>query len=393
MKIAYFDCFAGISGDMTLGALLDLGVDESAFRQELAKLGDLEYTLDIRKADKDGVEATDVHVLIAESHHHRHLKHIREIIRSGSLSPGIQERALRVFQLLAEAEGTVHGHSPEHVHFHEVGAVDAIVDIVGASILIEMLGIERVVASPLPVGHGFVQAAHGRIPLPAPATVEILKGVPVYDAGVEGELVTPTGAAIIRAIADSFGQMPPMTISRVGYGAGKTEFSFPNLLRVMLGETADAGKPPARTSVIETNIDDMNPEFYEFVMEKLFAAGALDVFLTPIQMKKGRPATLLTAVCPTDVTDEVARTLLAETTSFGVRITTAERRCMDRRWETVSTPYGEIRMKIGTAPGVPETASPEYEDVRQAAEARGVPIRWVYASAVAKYQQNEGSTE
>ena len=386
MKIAYFDCFAGVSGDMTLGALLDLGADETRFREELAKLPEIEFDLDIRKESRKGIQATDVHVLINEEHHHRHIKDIERIIRGSKLSDATQKRALDVFQRLAEAEGKVHGTSPEEVHFHEVGAVDAIVDIVGSSILIELLGIEKIIASPLPMGHGFVEAAHGRIPLPAPATVEILKGIPVYDAKVEGELVTPTGAAILRALADSFGDMPAMTVSAVGYGAGKTEFPFPNLLRVMIGEASGTSDQPAvKISLVETNIDDMNPEFYDTVFEKLFKAGALDVYLTPIQMKKNRPATLLSVVCAVDKTDDIARTILTETTSFGVRISTAERRCLDRKWETVSTNYGDIRIKVGSLPDGPVTASPEYEDCRKAAEAHNVPVRSVYEEAVAKY--------
>ncbi len=263
--------------------------------------------------------------------------------------------------------------------------MDAIVDIVGACIGIELLGVEKVYASPMPMGHGFVEAAHGRIPLPAPATIEILRGIPVYDAGIEGETITPTGAAIIRTLTDQFGDMPPMRIQSIGYGAGKRDSEMPNVLRVFVGDAEEADLPAHQVSIVETNIDDMNPEFYEPAMERLFEAGALDVYLTPIVMKKGRPATLLTAICPIQRTDEVARVILRETSSFGVRISRATRRCLDRRWETVTTRYGDIRVKIGTADGI-ETTSPEYEDCRKAADQHGVPVREVYSEALSLYR-------
>ena len=387
MKIAYFDCFAGISGDMTLGALLDTGVDETAFRQELGKLQGIKFDLEISKVVKNGIQATDVRVVTGHEHHHRKLKDVSEIINSSALSETVKTRAIDIFRNLAEAEGTVHGTSAEEVHFHEVGAVDAIVDIVGTAIGIELLGIEKIIASPLPMGRGFVEAAHGKIPLPAPATVELLKGIPVYDAGIEGELVTPTGAAIVKTLASDFGEMPSMTVQSIGYGAGKTEFPFPNTLRIIVGEAASE-ITPIKVSVVETNIDDMNPEFYDSVMEKLFKAGALDVYLTPIYMKKNRPANLLTAICPIERTDEIARTILEETTSFGVRISTSERRCLDRKWETVSTKYGDVRIKIGILDGKSLTASPEYEDCKKAAKLNGVPVRQVYEEAIAKYHLN-----
>ncbi len=381
MKIAYFDCFAGISGDMTLGALVDGGADEARLREELGKLMGVHFDLEITKVCKKGVTATDVNVITGHEHHHRHLADITDIINSSALSDSIKARAINVFRILAEAEGKVHGTSPEEVHFHEVGAVDAIVDIVGASILMDLLGIEKVYASPLPMGHGFVEAAHGRIPLPAPATVEILRGIPVYDAKIEGELVTPTGAAIARTLASEFGDMPTMKVQSVGYGAGKSDFPFPNTLRVFVGEV-EAPLPGDRVSIVETNIDDMNPEFYDSVFEKLFKAGALDVYLTPIQMKKNRPATLLSAICPPEKVDDLSRIVLSNTTSFGVRISHAVRRCLDRRWETVSTKYGDIRVKIGILDGEAVTASPEYEDCRKTAEAHNVPVRLVYEEAI-----------
>lgn len=390
MKIAYFDCFAGISGDMTLGALLDAGVDEQAFRTEIAKLGDLGFELKVSKAMKRGIEATDADVVIEESHHHRKLNDIRRIIGESALSDSVKARAINVFEHLAEAEGKVHGHSPDEVHFHEVGAVDAIVDIVGACIGIELMGVERVYASPLPMGHGFVMAAHGKIPLPAPATVEILKGIPVYPSGTEGETVTPTGAAIIRTFAEEFGDMPEMQIDSIGYGAGKRDAEVPNVLRIIVGEADEADRPVHQVSIVETNIDDMNPEFYEPAVEKLFAAGALDVYLTPIFMKKGRPATLLSAICAAAKTDDIATVLLQETSSFGVRISKATRRCLERRWITVATRYGDVRVKVGKLGDGSETASPEFEDCRRSAEAHGMPVRDVYTEALCLYYGTKG---
>mgnify|MGYP005831446143 CR=1 FL=1 len=387
MKVAYLDCFAGISGDMTLGALLDAGVDKDRFQAEIKKLSEVSFDLKIGKVTKSGIEATNVEVITPHEHHHRHLKDIVRIIESSDLLDSTKAKAIRTFQVLAEAEGAVHGTSADHVHFHEVGAVDAIVDIVGSCILFEMLGIERIIASPLPMGHGFVEAAHGRIPLPAPATVEILKGVPVYDASVEGELVTPTGAAIARALADSFGAMPPMSVESVGYGAGKTDFPFPNVLRVMIGESAEEHPANERVSIVETNIDDMNPEFYDSVFDRLFKAGALDVYTTPIMMKKNRPAVLLSAVCPVEKVDHISEVILTETSTFGVRITTADRRCLDRKWHTVSTRYGDIRIKVGLLDGREIIASPEYEDCRKAADTQGASVQTVYKEALLAYQQ------
>ena len=387
MKIAYFDCFAGISGDMVLGAVLDAGADEARFRQELAKLP-IEFDLQVSEVVKNGIEATDVRVIVPHEHHHRRLNDIEALIEAADLSESVKARSIAVFHRLAEAEGAVHGISPEEVTFHEVGAVDAIADIVGSAIGMELLGIEEVYASPLPMGHGFVEAAHGKIPLPAPATVEILKGVPVYDAGIQGELVTPTGAAIIRTLASEFGEMPPMTLQATGYGAGKTEFPFPNVLRLMIGEpcsqsdVSDRDKLQTRVAIVETNIDDMNPEFYDLVFERLFKAGALDVYLTPIYMKKNRPANLLTAICPVETKDEVSQVILTETTTFGVRISMASRRCLERKWETVSTRYGDIRIKVGLMGDKQITASPEYEDCKRAAEAHNVPVRTVYQEAL-----------
>jgi uncharacterized protein (TIGR00299 family) protein len=394
MKIAYFDCFAGISGDMTLGALIGAGADPERLREGLAGLGVGGYRIEVGKKMTGPIEATDVRVLLDDRHHHHHrrLKDIRELIRGAELSDRVKRTAERIFLRLAEAEGRVHGSSPEEVHFHEVGAVDAIVDIVGAALCLEMLGWPKVVASPMPTFHGYAKGAHGVFPLPAPATAEILRGIPWRKLDIEGELVTPTGAAIIREIAAGFGPLPAMTVESIGYGAGKSDFGIPNALRVMIGEEAAVSVSPAESvTVIETNIDDLNPQFYETAMERLFAAGALDVFLTPIQMKKNRPGTLLSVICDPDLAEAIAAVILAETSTFGVRISRWERICLERRWEDVVTEFGVIRIKIGERAGRPITASPEYEDCKRAAAEHGVAVRRVHETALTVYRAGKGT--
>ena len=383
MKIAYFDCFAGISGDMTLGALIGAGADADRLREGLAALGLDGYRIEVGKRMTGPIEATDVRVILDDRRHqhHRRLHDILEMIRGANLSDRVKQTAECIFRRLAEAEAKVHGGSPEEVYFHEVGAVDAIVDIVGAALCLEMLGWPKVVASPMPTFHGYTKGSHGLFPLPAPATAEILRGIPWRKLEIEGELVTPTGAAIIREIATEFGPLPAMTVEKIGYGAGKNDFGIPNALRIMIGEEA-AGAGSQEVAVIETNIDDLNPQFYETAMERLFAAGALDVFLTPIQMKKNRPGTLLSVICDPNLTDAIAAVILAETSTFGVRISRWERLCLNRRWEEVVTEFGIIRIKIGERNGVPITASPEYEECKRAAVEHGVSVRRVHEAVL-----------
>jgi len=387
MTIAYFDCFSGISGDMTLGALIDVGADPELLKKGLASLDVGGYRIEIGRKTAGYIEATDVRVVLEETHHphDRHLAEILEIIRGADLSEEVKRMAEGIFRRLAEAEGKVHGYSPEEVHFHEVGAVDAIVDIVGAALCLEILGWPKVVASPMPTFHGYARGSHGVFPLPAPATAEILRGVPWRKLDVEGELVTPTGAAIIREIAAEFGPLPAMRVERIGYGSGKSVFEIPNALRVMVGQETPQHSP-GTVAVVETNIDDLNPQFYEIAMERLFAAGALDVFLTPIQMKKNRPGTLLSVICEPTGTDTIAAIILAETSTLGVRISRWERICLERRWEEVATEFGKIRIKIGERNGRAITASPEYEDCKRAAAEHGVPVRLVHESAAAQYR-------
>jgi pyridinium-3,5-bisthiocarboxylic acid mononucleotide nickel chelatase len=388
MTIAYFDCFAGISGDMTLGALIDAGADPGLLKDGLAAFGLSGYRIEVGRKTAGYIEATDVRVVIEETHHphHRRLPDILEIIRGAGISAEVKRTTEGIFRRLAEAEGKVHGTSPEEVHFHEVGALDAIVDIAGAALCLEILGWPKVIASPMPTFHGYVKGAHGVFPLPAPAAAEILRGVPWRKLDIEGELVTPTGAAIIREIAAEFGPQPAMRVDRIGYGAGKSTFEIPNALRIMIGRETASPHSPETVALVETNIDDLNPQFYDTAMEKLFAAGALDVFLTPIQMKKNRPATLLSVICEPGLTDAIATIILAETSTLGVRISRWERICLERRWEEVATEFGIIRIKIGEREGRVITASPEYEDCKRAATVHGIPLRHVYESAAALHR-------
>jgi hypothetical protein len=385
MNIAYFDCFAGISGDMTLGALIGAGADPEKLVRALAGLEVAGYRIEVGQKLTGPITATDVTVHLDHHghHHHRGLTDILALIEAASLSARVKRTAAGIFRRLAVAEAKVHGSTPEEVHFHEVGAVDAIVDIVGAAIGLELLGWPKVIASPLPTFHGYARGSHGTFPLPAPATAELLKGVPWRQLGIEGELVTPTGAAILTEIAAGFGPLPAMTIERIGYGAGKCDFGIPNALRILVGPEAEPcpAPSPEGVTVIETNIDDMNPQFYQTALERLFAAGALDVFLTPVQMKKNRPGTLLSVVCEPERAEALAAIVLEETPTFGVRMSRWERRCLARRWEEVATPYGPVRIKIGERQGRVLTAAPEYEDCKKAAAGHGVPIRTVYESA------------
>ncbi len=401
MKIAYFDCFMGISGDMTLGALIDAGADPSLLSKKLAGLGLGGYRIAVEKKITGHIEATDVNVIPENHdqhrkqsrndirhHDHRHLPEIIEIINSAELSARVKQTALSIFRRLAQAEAKVHGSAPEEVHFHEVGAIDAIVDIVGSTICLELLEWPKVISSPMPTFHGYAKGAHGVIPLPAPATAEILRGVPWRNLGVEGELVTPTGAAIIMEIATEFGEQPPMTIEKIGYGAGKTDFGVMNALRVMIGE--QSGGESNSVTVVETNIDDFNPEFYESVMEKLFTAGALDVFLTPVQMKKNRPGITLSAICSHHKAQEIATLILSETSTFGVRMSQWQRICIERRQEEVATEFGVIRIKIGELNKKAITISPEYDDCKKAAIEHNVPIKLVYEAAKAACKLKQG---
>jgi len=382
MRIAYFDCFAGISGDMTLGALIAAGASADALRERLSALPLSGYGIDVQQVRKRGIAAVDVTVTVNDHDRERRLGDIIELIGSSSLPESVKRRSVRIFERLAEAEAEVHGCPIDHVHFHEVGAVDAIVDIVGAVVCLDLLGVEKVYCSPLPVPHGFVQSAHGTFPLPAPATVELTKGIPVYGVDVEGELVTPTGAAILTGIASVFGPSPAMRIDSAGYGAGKADYPFPNALRVVVGEgDVEPSLTVEPLLTLETNLDDMNPQFYDSVMDSLFAAGARDVFLTPIQMKKNRPATLLRVICRPADSATMTGILFEETSTLGVRRHLMERETLPRSIWEAHTPYGPVRVKSARLPDGRIKAAPEYEDCRRLAEAHSVPLREVYLAA------------
>ena len=382
MKIAYFDCIAGASGDMILGALVDAGLPIESLQGRLSalKLGD-EFELQSQKVSKNGFGATKVDVIVGagEPHHGRHVAEIEAIIQKSDLPEYIQEKAVGMFRRLAEVEAGIHGMPVESVHLHEVGGVDTIVDVVGALVGLDALGVADVYGSPLPLGRGFVKGSHGQIPLPAPATISLLKGIPVHGSDIEMELVTPTGALILSTVCKTFGPIPSMTLTSLGYGAGGRDLPIPNVIRLLLGEQ---GTGIESLMLLETNVDDNSAEINGYVMEKLFAAGALDVFFTPIQMKKNRPATMLSVLCrPTDV-DQLEAILFRETSTLGVRRQSVERRCLERESETIETPYGPIRVKVAQLPDGTTKRAPEFEDCRRAAETHGVPLRVVYASAL-----------
>jgi uncharacterized protein (TIGR00299 family) protein len=383
LRIAYFDCIGGISGDMAVAGLLDAGVELDALRNHLEKLDLPGYKLSASRTQKGGIAATSFEVEVGPDQAYRNIEDITRIIETSGLSEGVKGASLRVFQRLAEAEAKVHGTLPEDVHFHEIGAVDSIVDIVGTCIALELSGVEEVACSPLPIGRGFVECAHGKLPLPAPATAELLAGgVPIYPAGIEGETVTPTGAALVTTLAARFGGVPSMRVSKLGYGAGKADFAVPNLLRVIIGE--GEGWPEAATEevvVIETTIDDMNPQLYEPLMEKLFAQGALDAFLAPVQMKKGRPGILLSAICPRETANVLCQVILEESSTLGVRTRLERRECVPRQMIEVETEFGPVKVKVSGL--THRRFAPEYDDCRRIAQEKGVPVRVVMDAALA----------
>ncbi|HTK92492.1 MAG TPA: nickel pincer cofactor biosynthesis protein LarC [Verrucomicrobiae bacterium] len=382
MRLAYFDCPSGAAGDMILGALVDAGLPFDDLRAGLERLALPGYTLEQRQVMKRGFRATKVEVHLHEhahrghEHHHPHrtLPAIRELIQTSTLPDPVKGSAVRVFTRLAEAEGRAHGQAPEAVHFHDVGAVDAIVDITGACLGLHLLGVGAVHCSALPVGGGMVDGPHGRIPVPGPGTAELLRGFPVVDTGVKRELVTPTGAAILTTLAQGAGAMPPMTVSAVGYGAGTMELETPNLIRVFLGDSAAAGATETVMQV-ETTVDDMSPQLYEALMERLFAAGALDVYLTQVIMKRSRPGIVLVALCPPGLAPDLARILFEESTTIGVRWTAYERARLPREMVTLGTSLGPLTFKVSRLEGRPVTVTPEFEEVRRIARDKGLPVR------------------
>ncbi|MCG0274912.1 MAG: nickel pincer cofactor biosynthesis protein LarC [Thermosediminibacteraceae bacterium] len=389
MKLLYLDCFSGISGDMFLGALLDLGIDERDFISELRKLPLSGYEIEIRKASKKGIMGTDVYIKSSEHHPHRGLKEIYEIIDKSALNPEVKKKSKEAFFKLAAAEGKIHGKAPEEIHFHEVGAVDSIVDIVGACLLMDIIKPDKVVASPVNVGHGTVRCAHGLMPVPAPATLELLKGVPVYSRGEEGELTTPTGALLLSVFASDFGPMPQGIPEKIGYGLGKKERESPNVLRAVLLKNEDEDPEKDRVLVMEANIDDMNPQLYEAVIESLMQKGALDVFLTPIIMKKSRPAVKLSCIAPLDKRKELADAILKETTTIGVRFYEVERMKLERSIELVNTPWGQVRVKVLKKGGKVERITPEFEDVKRLSQNSKIPALQAYRDILGFLSKND----
>jgi uncharacterized protein (TIGR00299 family) protein len=414
-RLMYFDCFSGAAGDMVLGALLDAGLPLDLLQAALGSLG-VGHELRVTRVLRAGISATHVavsgedapeprHVHDHHEHHHDHEHHhhahrslneIAHLIDHSALSSDGKRRAVNMFRRLAEAEAAIHNMPVEQVHLHEVGAVDSIIDIVGAVFALEWFGIEDIVASPLNVGGGTVEMAHGTFPIPAPATLRLLAGVPIYSSGVKTELVTPTGALVVSTYARSYGPMPSMTMDRVGYGAGTRDLGrVPNVLRVVIGERATAersAEQPGRTDVIkiECEIDDMSPQLFGPVSDRLFAAGALDVFLTPIMMKKGRPGTLLTALVAPDGREAVSDVLFRETTTLGVRVERVERETLDRKWVEVVVAGGPIRIKVASRRGEVLNAAPEFDDCLRLAATTGRPVKTIQAEAMRAWLETRG---
>ncbi|HHT9123731.1 MAG TPA: nickel pincer cofactor biosynthesis protein LarC, partial [Candidatus Wunengus sp. YC63] len=385
MKIVYFDCFSGISGDMILGAFVDAGLDINFLQEQLAQLHLHGYEISAEKVKRTGISGTKVHVIIshndAHSHatHHHHSTHlnlsdIKTIIENSKLHRDIKDDSIRIFQRLAEVEAKVHNTSPEKVHFHEVGAIDAIVDIVGAVIAIRRLGIEKIYFSPIPTGYGFTTCEHGTFPVPAPATAELLKTHLLKSVDIEKELTTPTGAAIITTLGEGLRTTPEMRVLQIGYGAGSNDnLTVPNLLRVLIGE-AIPNIASDEMWIVETNIDNMSGEVLGYVMEKLFEAGAVDAYFTPIQMKKGRPGVIISSIVSESSLFAVELVLLNQTTTFGIRKYKVVRTILTREFKEVDSRLGKIKVKIGKYNGDIKSFSPEYEDCKRIAEERGIPL-------------------
>ncbi len=390
-KIAYFDCFAGISGDMCLGALVDAGVDISDIKRGLKKLPIQNYSLTSKKVLRGSISATKVDVIIkAEGKRQKakgkKWKDIEKTIKTSQLSEKIKQKGLHIFKRLFEAEARVHGEPFDKVHLHELGGTDCLVDIFGALIGLDILGIEKIYVSSINLGSGSVKTEHGMLPVPAPATAELLKGYPVYSSEIPFELTTPTGAAIVSGMnADPY-SLSEITIEKIGYGAGNRDIAnMSNTLRILIGKEANAGKSKEFVTVIETNIDDMNPQFYEYVMEMLFKAGAHDVFLENIIMKKGRPAVKLTIISEESDIDKISSILFQETTTIGLRFYKAHRRTLDRKIKKIKTKYGDVRIKVSTSKGNIVNISPEYEDLKAIAKKTKIPIKKIAEEIITHY--------
>ena len=396
MKILYYDCFAGISGDMNLGAMIDLGVDPEVLREELRKIEIGSYEIQVKRDQRRGIFGTKLDVILpsgegapaAHGHGHRSFKDIAGLIEKSNFSERVKSTSLNIFVKIAEAEAKIHGHSIDEVHFHEVGAIDSIVDVVGAAICFEVLNVDKIISSPVQVGGGFVKCAHGMLPVPAPATAEILTGIPIRSGLVPFETTTPTGAAILAATAGRFADRIDFTPLKIGYGIGQRDTDVPNVLRVFLGEMDDEKQDldveVKEACLMECNIDDMNPEMYEGVVERLFEKGALDVYLTPIMMKKSRPAVTISIICDADHRRGIEEVLWLQTTTFGLRVNKIEKLILRREVTTVTTKYGVVSVKYAYLRGERIKWKLEYEDAKRLAKEKGVSIKAIYDSLLSE---------
>ncbi|MDK2821112.1 MAG: pyridinium-3,5-bisthiocarboxylic acid mononucleotide nickel chelatase [Clostridia bacterium] len=392
MKIAYFDCFSGVSGDMCLGALLSNGLSKEELINHLKLLNIEGWDLIIKQVNQHSIAATDVTVKVSDHQPHRHLKDILELIDNSKIPKIVKKKSSSVFLNLARAEARVHGTTPENVHFHEVGAVDAIIDIVGTVLGLYLLKVEKIIVSPLPLGYGWVNCQHGKLPSPAPATLYLLKNCPIYGTEDRAELVTPTGAALMSTLADEFGYYPTMNLKSIGFGAGKTILDHPNLLRLAIGEITNPSlKTQDTIVVVETNIDDMNPEFYPVLQSEVMAAGAVDAYFTPIQMKKGRPGILLTCLCIENNLPQVTSAIFRNSSTLGLRFRHENRIMCKRRIIEASTPYGLVKVKLGyyknpCSGQIFTNIAPEFESCLEIAQKTNTPIKEVYRAALTTAQ-------
>jgi uncharacterized protein (TIGR00299 family) protein len=389
MKALYFDLIAGASGDMFLGALIDAGASADSLSDQLAGLHLDEFELRVKTVTKNGFQATKVDVLVGKQPPERHLPEILEIVKKSALPATIRERAEAIFQHIGKVEAGIHNKSLEQIHLHELGGTDTIVDVTGTLLALDMLDISRVHASTIPVGSGFIEGAHGQIPLPAPATLGLLQGLPIHGLDIQAELVTPTGAALLAGLVDEFGPPPAMVIDAVGYGAGTRDLPIPNLLRVLIGTPSPEEKMIQKLVTLETNLDDQIPEVYPYVMERLFQAGALDVCIIPIQMKKNRPGVQIQVLADPAQSEVLKNILFQETTTLGIRERQVDRYALPRKTQRVATAYGEVRLKIAQTSSGDIKISPEYEDCRKLASEKGVPLREIYQAAISAYDPSQ----
>ena len=392
MKTIFIDLISGASGDMFLGALIDAGLSAETLAERLEGLHLDEFELQSKKVRVKGFQATKVDVLVGKQPPERHLPEILEVINQSSIPASIKEQATAIFQHIGEVEAGIHNKSLDEIHLHELGGTDTIVDVTGTLLALEMLEVSRIQASPIPVGSGFIQGAHGQIPLPAPATVGLLDGLPIYGMDIQSELVTPTGAALLANLVDEFGPVPAMVLDKVGYGAGTRELPVPNLLRVLIGTPpASQAEEYQRLFTLETNLDDQNPEIYPYLMEQLFQAGALDVCLIPIQMKKNRPGTQIQVLTSPGQAQALKNILFQETTTLGIREQPVDRYALPREIHQVITAYGQVSVKVSRIPGGEIKISPEYEDCRILALEKNVPLRDIYQAAITDFKSGQDS--